>query len=167
MIFQWQWWWEWQWDLSADKFWHSGRYAASKEPKCWVLVKCCQGSSLSTTPCSCSMWVLIILLGMSLHRLKATVRLCDRGVKGSGDQVAFFVSSADQRSRLRDRCDMEINMWVSRWCCQQKVSCLDHGIMFYKPHGIKSNCISLSHQFTDLLRQFHNNTLDQYELFWP
>lgn len=83
---------------------------ASKDRKCWVLLKCCQGSSspLNTTLRSYSMWVLIMLLGMSLHRLKATVSLCERGVKGSGAQVAFF-SSADQRSRLRDRCDMEIN----------------------------------------------------------
>lgn len=63
------------------------------------------------------------------------------GVKSSG---GFFVNSADQRSSFRDRCDMEINMSVNRWCCQQNVSCLDHGIMLHKPYDTKKNCTSLT-----------------------
>lgn len=95
-------------------------------------------------PCFHSMWVLITPLGMSLHRLKATVRLWEWGGEGVRSSGGFSVNSADQRSRLRDRCDMEINMWVSRWCCQQNVSCLDHGIMFHKPYGTRKNCTSLT-----------------------
>lgn len=110
---------------------------------------------LNATPCTCSVRVLIALLGMSLYRLKATVKLWEQGGEGVRSPGGFFVNSADQRSRLRDRCDTEINIWVSRWCCQQNVCCLDHVIMFLKAHGMRDNCTSLSHQLTDLLRQVH------------
>lgn len=84
------------------------------------------------------------------------------GVKSSG---GFFVNSADQRSSLRDRCVMEINMSVNRWCCQQNVSCLDHGIMFHKP------CDTKNHTFLTLIYWLietgSQNSPAWYELFLP
>lgn len=148
--------------------WHSGRHAAAEEPKSLVLLKHWWGSSnpLNTTSCLCSTWVLLTLLGINLHRLKATVRLWvweGERVRSSG---GFFVNSADQRSKLRDRCDMEINMWVSRWCCQQNVSCLDHGTMFRKPYGTRKNYTSPTSIYW-CIETGSQNPPDQCKLFCP
>lgn len=167
-ICQWQWWWAWQWDPSVDMTWHCGKHVHTEEPKSLLILKYCQDSSNALGHSSMLMFHVGVnnTTGNGFTQIKSYCKDLEWGGEGVRSSGGCSVNSAGQRSSLRDRCDMEINMSVNRWCCQQNVSCLDHGIMFCKPYGTKKSCTSLTPVYW-FIETGSQNPPDWYELFCP
>uniref|UniRef100_A0A8C3H8J2 SGNH hydrolase-type esterase domain-containing protein n=1 Tax=Chrysemys picta bellii TaxID=8478 RepID=A0A8C3H8J2_CHRPI len=65
------------------------------------------------------------------ERIKSDYRALEVRVKEFVAQMVFSsILPVKGRGPGRDRCVMEVNAWLRRWCCQEGFGFLDHGMLF-------------------------------------